>query len=240
MAKQPVKAHDEHFGALNLPRLARPHLRGRSNPERSENSGQAGGGVRRRTGKGLAGCREKVHPVAGRSPNNLTNTNVEDELRLRAEKAGAGKLGGQAKAGKNLAGARQKKNETDTQSETEKENDKHTHSLTRVLSGREEGLRDQFLDAYPKKTHQERAKVAYAAIINSESEHDELMAGVARWAHSEQWFHSMTEDGGRFIPDADKFLSAKMWKEEPPVKPEKPFDALKILDKATRQSKRRQ
>jgi uncharacterized protein YdaU (DUF1376 family) len=183
---------------------------------------------------------EKAWPVVGKrfipspdDPNSLTNTNVEDELRLRAEKAGAGKLGGHAKAGKTLAGARQKKNktETETKSKTEKE-EKEGHSLSRSLSARETQHLSEFLALYPKKTSQAKAKRAYASVIDSSGfELAELMAGLRRWLKTEQWRQSILNDGGRFVPDPDRFLLDRLWLDHPPHRPGTMAEMKDAVDK---------
>jgi hypothetical protein len=73
----------------------------------------------------------------------------------------------------------------------------------------------EFLAAYPKKTKIDAASRAYVPIIESDQEHAELMAGLARWLQSDQWRRSLDNDGGRFIPDPDRFIFDRRYIEHP-------------------------
>jgi hypothetical protein len=73
----------------------------------------------------------------------------------------------------------------------------------------------EFLAAYPKKVKTDAAARAYVSTIESDQEHRLLMAGLARWLASDQWRRSLDNDGGRFIPDPDKFIFDRRYTEYP-------------------------
>lgn len=101
------------------------------------------------------------------------------------------------------------------QKERKKEGNERTE---RTLSGGRENISirlNEFLDSYPKRTGRDAASRAYISLIESESDHRELMAGLQRWLVSDQWVRSLKADGGRYIPDADKFLFERKWLDEP-------------------------
>jgi hypothetical protein len=89
---------------------------------------------------------------------------------------------------------------------------------------------NEFIEAYPKATGVEAAATVYAAVITTPELHEELMAGLTRWRGSEQWRRSLKEDGGRFIPGPDRFLSQRLWRDNPPQgRPDAFSEAAKIL-----------
>jgi hypothetical protein len=73
----------------------------------------------------------------------------------------------------------------------------------------------EFLAAYPKKTKTDPAARAYVSIIGTDLEHQELMAGLSRWLNSDQWRRSLQADGGRYLPDPDKFIFERRYIEYP-------------------------
>lgn len=97
-------------------------------------------------------------------------------------------------------------NRTDTKQSREE------HTLARDVTSI--GLH-QFLAAYPKKTKRDAAARAYISIVDSREDHESLMAGLNRWIESDQWKRSIDSDGGRFIPDPDKFIMERRWLDEP-------------------------
>jgi hypothetical protein len=132
----------------------------------------------------------KKFPPRVADPTRLSNEVVEDELHRRAEMAEAGKIGGVASG----ASRRRRHNEANRSSkpfnidketeEGDRERDRDgekTHSLSRVLSGRETELLNEFLELYPKKTGHVKAKRAYISFITTEALHAELIAGVNRY-----------------------------------------------------------
>lgn len=73
----------------------------------------------------------------------------------------------------------------------------------------------EFWAQYTKKTKQAAAARAYSGAITGPAEHAALMAGLQRWISSDQWTRSRQEDGGRFIPCADRFISDRLYADEP-------------------------
>jgi len=167
-------------------------------------------------------------------PARLTNRVVEDELRRRAEKVVAGRSGGRPRK---KPDGYQTKTKSESEIQTETKGKKNTHPLSRVLGPHERERLSEFLKLYPKKTHQEKAKRAYASIIDTESMHAELIDGLNRWVHSEQWTASLYSDGGRFVPDPDKFLEDRLWQDHPPVRPANPMHAYLEIEGALRKRK---
>lgn len=79
----------------------------------------------------------------------------------------------------------------------------------------------EFIDAYPKKTKRDATARAYISTIQTSQEHDRLMAGLHRWMESDQWTRSLQSDGGRFVPDPNRFISERRYLDEPaPKQPE--------------------
>lgn len=87
-------------------------------------------------------------------------------------------------------------------------------SLTEGVDAKPSGL-DEFLVGYPKKTRRDAAARAYVSVIDSEQEQQKLMAGLQRWLLSDQWRRSLENDGGRFIPNPDKFIFERLYLDEP-------------------------
>jgi hypothetical protein len=77
------------------------------------------------------------------------------------------------------------------------------------------GKFDEFFAAYPKRIKQAAARHAYQAAITTDAEHARLLAGLQCWLASDQWVRSMKEDGARFVPAPDRFISEKLYAEEP-------------------------
>lgn len=73
----------------------------------------------------------------------------------------------------------------------------------------------EFLAEYPKQTKRDATARAYVSIVESPEEHAALMAGLRRWLASDQWRRSLKADGGRFIPDPDKFIFERLYLDQP-------------------------
>lgn len=95
---------------------------------------------------------------------------------------------------------------------TEKNISEQEHTLARETVSI--GLH-QFLAAYPKRVKQDATGRAYVSVIDSPEEHERLMDGLQRWLGSDQWKRSLESDGGRFIPDPDRFIFERMYRDEP-------------------------
>jgi hypothetical protein len=90
----------------------------------------------------------------------------------------------------------------------------------------------EFIDAYPKKTKRDATARAYISTIETSQEHDRLMAGLHRWMESDQWTRSLKSDGGRFIPDPDRFVSERRYLDEPALKQAEGAGANDIIGEA--------
>lgn len=68
-----------------------------------------------------------------------------------------------------------------------------------------------FWESYPSKIDRESAWEAWKALTPSPDTVRLIMTALEAWKRSSQW----TEDGGRFVPNAAKFLSKGYWKSPP-------------------------
>lgn len=69
-----------------------------------------------------------------------------------------------------------------------------------------------FWDAYPSKIDRSAAWEAWCALRPDSATAAKIIAALNAWKTSSQW----TEDGGRFVPQAAKFLSKGHW-QSPPI-----------------------
>lgn len=99
--------------------------------------------------------------------------------------------------------------EREYEKEYEGEGDKEQTGKTAPHSGKPFTA---FWDAYPSRIDREGAWEAWKALNPSPETATQIMAALEAWKKSGQW----TEDGGRYIPAAAKFLSKGYWK-SPPV-----------------------
>lgn len=74
---------------------------------------------------------------------------------------------------------------------------------------------DEFLAAYPKRVKRDAAARAYVSVIERPEEHERMMSGLRRWLESDQWKRSLENDGGRFVPDPDRFIFERRYLDEP-------------------------
>lgn len=70
----------------------------------------------------------------------------------------------------------------------------------------------EFWEAYPCKIDREAAYQTWITVVLDEQTVWTIMDALNRWKRSDQW----TEDGGRYIPRAAKFLEQRHW-ESPPA-----------------------
>ena len=66
-------------------------------------------------------------------------------------------------------------------------------------------------------------------IHGAAGEHDRLMAGLTRYKASADWQRSLSENGGRFIPSMEKFISEGRYLDHPPAADE-PADDYSFED----------
>lgn len=69
---------------------------------------------------------------------------------------------------------------------------------------------ESFWAIYPRKVHKPEALRAWGKILGAEAHVLEIVAGVQRWAESEQW-----QESQRFIPHPARFLNQRQWEDEP-------------------------
>lgn len=151
---------------------------------------------------------------------------IEDESRtmheLRGERAEAGRRSGEArrkkreqKANKNEQ-ARTNANKRE-QTETEKETE-NSRAIARDARetvpeslAEEEAAWGAFWNAYPRRTNREQARRAWHDLFGTLPPKPEtlaaILAAVQRGRASDQW----REDGGRYIPSAEKWLRNRSW-----------------------------
>lgn len=69
-----------------------------------------------------------------------------------------------------------------------------------------------FWDAYPRRIDRNGAWEAWKALRPDQQTGESILASLEAWKRSNQW----TDDGGRFIPEASKFLYKEYWRATPP------------------------
>ena len=100
--------------------------------------------------------------------------------------------------------------ERDKEKEYEGEGDKEQTDNTAPASG---NAFTAFWEAYPSKIDRESAWSAWKTLNPTVEIAREIMVSLQAWKKSGQW----TEDGGRYIPKAAKFLSKGYWHRVPPA-----------------------
>jgi DNA-binding GntR family transcriptional regulator len=80
---------------------------------------------------------------------------------------------------------------------------------------------DDFRDVYPECRRNMRIEPscqAYVGRIDAKpGEHEKLMAGLRRHLDSDQWQRSIRDNGGRFIPSMEAFISNGLYLDFPPA-----------------------
>ena len=69
-----------------------------------------------------------------------------------------------------------------------------------------------FFDKYPNKINREDAWTAWKSLNPDSGNVQSIMGGLEAWRRSDRW----TEDGGRYIPSAAKWLRDRRWEITPP------------------------
>lgn len=141
---------------------------------------------------------------------------AKPNLDASRKKAESGKAGGSKKqtASKPQANRKQTGSEKENEVEKEKEveiegeKDKEQTESAAPFSGKPFTA---FWEAYPSKIDRESAWEAWKALTPSPDTVRQIMTALEAWKRSSQW----TEDGGRYIPNAAKFLSKGYWKNIP-------------------------
>lgn len=70
-----------------------------------------------------------------------------------------------------------------------------------------------FFDKYPNKINREDAWSAWKSLNPDSGNVQAIMDGLESWKRSDRW----TEDGGRYIPSAAKWLRDRRWELTPPA-----------------------
>ena len=70
-----------------------------------------------------------------------------------------------------------------------------------------------FWESYPNKINREDAWTAWKSLNPDSVNVHAIMAGLEAWKRSDSW----TEDGGRYIPSAAKWLKDRRWEVMPPA-----------------------
>ncbi len=147
---------------------------------------------------------------------------VKPTLDSSRKKAASGKQGGKsAKASSkqneskpqapSKQTAREKEREKEKEIEIEGENDKRsTSEAPASFDGR---AFTAFWDAYPSKIDRNAAWEAWRTLRPDAATAQAILRALEAWKTSSQW----TEDGGRFVPQAAKFISKEHWKSPPSV-----------------------
>lgn len=147
---------------------------------------------------------------------------VKPTLDASRKKAASGKQGGKTgKAnskqtvskpeanGKHNASEKEKEKEKEKEIEIESEKDKE-QSESAPFSGK---LFTVFWDAYPRKIDRNGAWEAWKAISPNQEVAESILRSLEDWKQSGRW----TDDGGRYIPNATKFLCDEYWKSSAPA-----------------------
>lgn len=155
---------------------------------------------------------------------------IKPTLSSSRKKAANGKQGGskpKANASKPKANASEKEGEIEKEKENEIENEIENECY---ISLRTEGantgdgigappfdgrLFTEFWNTYPagKGGNREEAWKAWVSLSPTADMASAIMYGLQDWIDSAQW----SEDGGRYIPGAAKFLSQKRWMSPPEI-----------------------
>lgn len=91
-----------------------------------------------------------------------------------------------------------------------KRSEEKRREVTQVKEGAESF--ETFWEKYPRKVAKQAARAAWSRLQPSEQLLSEILAGVEKWAKSQQW----TKDGGQFIPHPATFLNGRRWEDDVP------------------------
>lgn len=178
------------------------------------------------------------YALDGTEPTSLTQTQagffllVKPNLDASRKKAASGKQGGSKPKATKKQTAREKEGEIEIEIEKEKENEiegeiekeeekKRPESAPAFMreasefsSPKPQDLHHPFTvfwEAYPKKIDREGAWEAWKALDPDPRLAEKIIQSLPAWKRSSQW----TDDGGRFIPNAAKFLSLGYYEHRP-------------------------
>lgn len=109
---------------------------------------------------------------------------------------------------------REYKRENEKESEDEVENEKDSyivHTTTTSAQARESDRFSDFWSQYPKKQNQPAAKAAWDEVCKDKDTAAQILEGLSAWKRSSDW----AKEGGRYIPQAAKFLKDSRWTRPP-------------------------
>lgn len=143
---------------------------------------------------------------------------AKPNLDASRRKAKSGKAGGSTKQtgskpeanGKQSASEKEVEKEVEKENEIEVENDKRSKPEAAPVQNSGKSF-TAFWESYPSKIGREAAWDAWKALNPDAKTVAGILSGLDAWKVSEQW----TDEGGRYIPRAAKFLSERHW-ESPP------------------------
>lgn len=163
------------------------------------------------------------YALDGAEPSGLTQSQaalfslVRPNLNTARRKAegGSGKTPTQdsgkipARCAQDAVNKKEKEKEVEKEIEIEGEKEKEDTAPALTHSGKPFTT---FWDAYPNRIGREDAWAAWKALNPSPTIAGKILSSLDAWKKSGQW----TEDGGRFIPSAAKFLAKGYWRSTPP------------------------
>lgn len=144
------------------------------------------------------------YALFGEEPSSLSSVCravfllVKPTLDASRKKAANGKQGGSKKK----ANSKQKSNEKENEEEKENENELEGEIDKKQAPLLEGKAFTSFWEAYPWKMNREEAWEAWKTLNPDYNTAIKIMTGLEAWKKSERW----TEQNGRFIPGAAKFL----------------------------------
>lgn len=169
------------------------------------------------------------YALDGAEPSGLTKMQsavfalVRPTLDSGRKKAKAGKLGGSGKQNESNTEANGKQNEAphkhparekegEKEGEKDKELEKEGENDKRSTAPASDGKAfTSFWEAYPRKIDRESAWKAWVQLNPSPDLINTIMSALDAWKASGQW----TDDGGRFVPKAEKWLLSGYYQSPP-------------------------
>lgn len=124
-----------------------------------------------------------------------------------------GKQTGSKPAESASKGEKEKEEEEEIEEEVEIEHECVKRACTESKPQAEGRSFTAFWDDYPAKINREEAWETWKAINPDAQTVGRIKAGLDAWKRSPQW----TEDGGRYIPSAAKWLKDRRWEVMPPA-----------------------
>ena len=164
--------------------------------------------AKKRAANGAAGGKQKAA--------NLAKAKQGQEERKRAADEGAadGKTNAEFATGDiaNEANARFATDGVANVANANNKKQKQIQKQNKNQSQKTDLLFARFWDAYPKHVKKEEAKTAFEQIHPDLELLERMIATIEKWQKTRQW----NEDGDRYIPNPDTWLTGKRWEDELP------------------------